>query len=103
MSVDYGKPYINEDLLKMVSKARTTEVLHDDSFKVWEKDDEEFTVNEKRFLSELGRQIELYGRDEFAVLVYVAIQNWPEMVFQLMMEEYLSKTVNKENKKDENN
>ena len=95
----YGKAYINEDLLEVVLKTRAeSEVLHDGSFKVWEKDPEELSVNEKRYLSELGRQIEMYSKDEFAVLVYVAVQNYPEMVFQIMMEEYLN-VVNKESKK----
>ena len=87
----YGKAYINQELLDMVLKARQeSEVLHDDSFKIWER---ELSVGEKRYLSELGRSIEQFSKDEFAVVVYVAIQNYPEMVFQLMMEEYL---VNKE-------
>ena len=101
----YGKPYINEDLLNIVIKSRhyeDSEVLHDDSFKVWEKPQDELSVNEKRYLSELGRDIEKYTKDEFAVLVYVAIMNYPEMVFQLMMEEYLS-VVNKASKRRDEN
>ena len=94
----YGKAYINEDLIDAVLKARESEVLQDDSFKVWERD---LTPAEQRYWSELGRSIEQFSKDEFAVVTYVAIQNYPEMVFQLLMEEYL---VNKErkNKKDEN-
>ena len=89
----YGKAYINEDLIDAVLKARQeNEALHDDSFKVWERD---LTPAEKRYWSELGRSIEQFSKDEFAVVTYVAIQNYPEMVFQMMMEEYL---VNKEAK-----
>lgn len=94
----YGKPYINQDLLDKVLFARNNDLLQDDSFKVWEK--EELSAGEKRWLSELGRQIENLTKDEFAVIIYVAIQNYPEMVFQLMMEEYIN---NKENKNDSNN
>ena len=89
----YGKAYINEDLLDMVIKARHSEdneVLHDDSFKdLLDADWDELDVNEKRYLSEFGRQIERYSKDEMAVIVYEAITLYPEMVFQLMMEEYI--------------
>ena len=96
----YGKAYINEDLLDMVLKARKgNEVLKDDSFKVWEREDE-LTPAEKRYWSELGRSIEQFSKDEFAVVVYVAIQNYPEMVFQLLMEEYLVNKERKEKKYD---
>lgn len=88
----YGKPYINEDLLEKVMKARTTDRLHDDSFKVWEHQDT-FSAADKRWFSELGRSIERLSKEEAAIVVYTAIQNWPEMVFQLLLEEYL---INKE-------
>ena len=94
----YGKPYINQELLDKVLSTRNNDLLHDDSFKVWEKED--LSPGDKRWLSELGRQIENLTKDEFAVIVYVAIQNYPEMVFQLMMEEYLN---NKEAKEDGKN
>ena len=85
----YGKPYINEDLIDKVLKARQEdELLQDDSFKVWEN--EEVTTGEKRYWSELGRSIEKFSKEEFAVVPYVALQNYPEMVFQIMMEEFLS-------------
>lgn len=93
----YGKPYINQDLLDKVMSTRDNTLLHDDSFKVWEKED--LSPGDKRWLSELGRQIENLTKDEFAVITYVAIQNYPEMVFQLMMEEYLN---NKEKRNDSN-
>ena len=97
----YGKPYINEDLISKVLKARNSELLHDDSFKIWEHQDD-FSDADKRWFSELGRSIENLSKDEFAVITCVAVENYPEMVFQIMMEEYLS-VVNKENKKDDDN
>ncbi len=88
----YGKPYINEELIDQVLKARReSELLQDDTFKVWEND--ELTQEDKRYWSELGRSIEKFTKEEFAVVTYVAIQNYPEMVFQMLMEEYL---INKE-------
>ena len=88
----YGKPYINEELIDAVLKARQeNEILQDDTFKVWENED--LTAAERRYWSELGRSIEKFSKEEFAVVTYVAIQNYPEMVFQMLMEEYL---INKE-------
>ena len=89
----YGKPYITEEVLDAVVKARDDDILHDDSFKIWER---ELSINEQRYLSEFGRQVEKFTKDEFAVVIYVALLNYPEMVFQMMMEEYLN---NKERKK----
>ena len=97
----YGKPYINQELLDKVLSARNNDLLHDNSFKMWEK--EELSAGEKRWLSELGRQIENLTKDEFAVIIYVAVQNYPEMVFQLMMEEYLNNKETNENGKNKGN
>ena len=88
----YGKPYINEEMIYAVLKARQeSEILQDDTFKVWENED--LTAAERRYWSELGRSIEQFSKEEFAVVTYVAIQNYPEMVFQMLMEEYI---INKE-------
>ena len=95
----YGKPYINQELAEKVMKAREQELLHEDSWKVWEKDG--LSVSEKKYWSELGRSIEKFTQEEFAVVTLVAVKNFPEMVFQILMEEYLS-VVNKEDKKNEN-
>ena len=101
MSVNYGEPYINQDLCKRVLAAKEQERLHEDSFKVWEKED--LSVNEKRYWSELCRSLQNFTIEEFAVAVYVAIQNYPEMVFQLMMEEYLINKEGNENGKNKRN
>lgn len=81
-----GKPYINQELLDKVLKAKEGELLHDDSFKIWERG---LNINEKRYLSDLGRKVENFSKEEIAVVVLIAVQNFPEMVFQILMEEYL--------------
>ena len=94
----YGEPYINEDLLEQVLQARNSELLHDDSWKFWEK---ELSVSEQRYLSELCREFKKFTQEELAVATIVAVENFPEMVFQIIMEKYLS-IINKE-KKDGSN
>ena len=84
----YGKPYINQELIDKVLQARQSDKLHEDEWKVWEKEGE-LSEKDKRYWSELGRSIENFTQEEFAVVTYVALQNYPEMVFQIMMEEYL--------------
>ena len=91
----YGKPYINQDLIDAVAVTMDNSKLNDDSFKVWERADE-FSIKEKRYWSELGRSIEQFTKEEFAVVTYTAILNYPEMVFQLLLEEYLNNLNNKE-------
>ena len=82
----YGEPYINQDLLEKVLKARKNELLQEDSWKIWEKD---LNINEQRYLSDLCRKLENFSQEELAVATIVAVKNFPEMVFQIIMEEYL--------------
>ena len=94
-----NEPYINQSLLDRVMKAREDEYLHDDSWKVWERD---LDVQEARHLSELCRQMESFTQEDLAVATIVAVKNFPEMVFQIMMEEYLS-VVNKDKERTHKN
>lgn len=91
--------YINHVLLDRVLQIKESESLHDESFKVWEK---ELSPLQEVKLSQLGRMMESLSKEEIAVVALIAVQNYPEMVFQILMEEYL---INKErkNKKHENN
>lgn len=91
----YGKPYINEELLEQVLKAKENTRLHEDSWKIWEKD---LDIKEQRYLSQLCRSFENFTQEELAVATIVAVENFPEMVFQIMMEKYLSVVNNKEKK-----
>ncbi len=85
--------YINHVLLERVLQIKESESLHDDSFKVWDK---ELSPLQEVKLSQLGRMMESLSKEEIAVVVLIAVQNYPEMVFQILMEEYL---INKERKK----
>ena len=90
--------YINHVLLDRVLQIKESESLHDESFKVWER---ELSPLQEVKLSQLGRMMESLSKEEIAVVALIAVQNYPEMVFQILMEEYL---INKErkNKKHEN-
>ena len=83
----YGEPYINGDLLEEIINAKNNTRLHEDSWKIWEK---ELDVNEQRYLSQFYRSLENFTQEELAIATIVAIKNFPEMVFQIVMEEYLS-------------
>ena len=83
----YGEPYINEDLLEKVLKAKESKLLHEDDWKIWEK---KLDINEQRYLSQFCRDLENFSQEELAVATIVAVKNFPEMVFQIVMEEYLS-------------
>lgn len=88
---------INHVLLERVLRIKESNALHDDSFKIWEN---ELSNVEKIKLTRLAEMAESLSKEEIAVLVIIAAENYPEMVFQIMMEELL---VNKERngKKDE--
>ena len=87
-----NEPIINHVLLERVLQIKESELLHDDSFKVWEDDIDDV---QKIKLTRLGKMAESMSKEEMAVLVLIAVQNYPEMVFQIMMEEYL---INREGK-----
>lgn len=87
--------YINHILLERVLQIKESELLHDDSFKVWNK---ELSPLQEVKLSQLGRMMESLSKEEIAVVVLIAVQNYPEMVFQILMEEYL---INKERKNED--
>lgn len=92
----YGKNevLINQVLLDRVLQIKHNSFLHED-YNEWKEE-----LIEKIKLTRLGEMVESFNKDEIAVMVLIAIENYPEMVFQIMMEEYLT---NKENKNDSNN
>jgi len=92
----YGKPYIDQDFLDQVEKAINGERLHEESWKIW---DRKLDPDTQRHLCELCRQFENFSQEDLAVATIIAVKNFPEMVFQIMMEEYLS-VINKEKRKN---
>ena len=93
--VMYGKSdlLINHILLNRVLEIKHNNSLHNEEFDV------EDLIEEIK-LTRMGKMAESLSEKEMAVLILIAVQNYPEMVFQIMMEEYL---LNKERneKKDE--
>ena len=83
----YGEPYINGDLLEKVVTVKNNTRLHEDDWKIWEK---ELDVNEQRYLSQFCRDLENFSQEELAIATIVALKNFPEMVFQIVMEEYIA-------------
>ena len=84
--------YINHVLLDRVLQIREKESIElcDESYKIWDK---ELSPLQEVKLSQFGKMMETLSKEEIAVAVLIAVQNYPEMVFQILMEEYL---VNKE-------
>ena len=94
----YGRPYIDQDFLDKVENAvdNNNERLHQEKWKIWDR--EKLDPDTQRHLCDLCREFENFSQEDLAVATIVAVKNFPEMVFQIMMEEYLS-VINKENKK----
>lgn len=90
----YGKSdvLINHVLLDRILEIKHNNYLHDEEFCI-----EELVEDIK--LTRLGEMVESLSKKEIAAIVLVAIENYPEMVFQIMMEEYL---VNKERNEKKN-
>ena len=97
----YGKPYIDQNFLDKVENAidENNERLHEETWKIWDR--EKLDPDMQRYLCELGRKFENFSQVDLAVATIVAVKNFPEMVFQIVMEEYLS-AINKEKKKNGN-
>lgn len=82
---------INQSLLDRVLQIKHNSFSHSESYDTWKAD-----LIEKIKLTRLGEMVESLDEDEIAVIIIMAIQNHPELVFRIMMEEYL---VNKEKEK----
>ena len=79
----YGKPYIDNELIDRVDYINENGLLHDDSWKTWEK---HLGNEEARELSDWCRTLEKSSKSELAVATIVAMENYPEMVMQVAME-----------------
>lgn len=92
----YGKSevLINQILLDRVIDIKQNKFMDADSYEEWKEE-----LIEKIKLTRLGKMAESLNEDELAVLVLIAIDNDPELVFQIMLGEYL---LNKERKKSKN-
>lgn len=91
----YGKceVLINKILLDRVLDIKHSNAFQDES--LWEED-----LIEQIKLTRLGEMVESLNKDELAALVLVALERYPELVYQILFEEYKK---NKENKNDSNN
>ena len=89
----YGRSevLINQVLLDRVLDIKHNSFIHNDSYDVWKED-----LIEKIKLTRLGKMAESLSEDEAAVLVLIALENYPELVYTIMLEEFL---INKERKK----
>lgn len=73
---------INHVLLERILEIKHSNYLHDESLC-----NEELIEQIK--LTRLGEMAESLSKEEMATLVLIAVQNDPEMVFQILMQEYL--------------
>ena len=85
---------INKVLLDRVLRIKQNAFLHNGSFGAIEDE-----LIEDIKLTRLGKMVESLTEDEMAVLVLVAVHRYPEMVFQVLSEEYLS-VINKDSKEE---
>ena len=82
--VMYGKSetLINHVLLDRVLKIKHENFLHDET--LWQE-----KLIEEIKLTRLGEMAESLSEKEMAVMILIAVQNYPELVFQILAEEYL--------------
>ena len=88
----------NEVLINKVLLDRVLDIKHSNAFQdesLWEED-----LIEQIKLTRLGEMAESLNQEEMAVLVLIALERYPEMVYQILFEEYKK---NKESKNDSNN
>lgn len=80
----YGKSnvLINHVLLNRILKIKHENFLNDEH--LWQRD-----LIEEIELTRLGEMAESLSEKEMAIMILIAIQNYPELVFQILAEEYL--------------
>lgn len=82
--VDHGEPFINDGFCDRVDWILEDTILHDDTYKYYEKYDK--TQEERAHLSELERLLRGFEKSDFAVAVMTALENYPYMVLQCVAE-----------------
>lgn len=83
MSKTNDEAFIDEGLNSRIEWIVDDVLLHDETFKVWERDINE---QERRHLSELGRVCQNFTKSDFAAVVITAMENYPLMVMQIAAE-----------------
>ena len=76
-----GEPFVNQKMLDRSEWVMKDTILHDDTFKIHEKNEQE-----ARHLSELYRVTENMTKKELAVVAGVACEKYPFMVMQIVAE-----------------
>ena len=91
----YGKSniLIDQDLLDRIIEIKQNE-LNGDSYDEYKRD-----LIEDIKLTRLSKMVESLDEEEMTVLVLIALQKYPKLVYTILLEEYL---LNKERKKDKN-
>ena len=84
----YGKSYIDNELMDRVDFIREDTILHDDTWKTWEK---RLGDQEARELSDWCRTLQGLSQSELAVATIVAMENYPFMVLQIVAEYIINK------------
>ena len=84
----YGEAYINDEMLDRVDFINEDSILHDDTWKTWEK---RLGDQEARELSDWCRTLQGSSKSELAVATIVAMENYPFMVLQIVAEYIVNK------------
>lgn len=72
-----NEPYVNQELLARVQKARLELPEYN---KPWD-------VLEDRHLSQLAKQCEAFTETEFAAVIITALRNYPQLVMKIILDE----------------
>lgn len=91
------EPHVNYELIERIRRIREDELLHDDSYKF--EDDNE--VAENRDLSELYNRAVNFNTKELAVVIGVALEKQPLIVFQVIADYVIE--ILKQGKRGRNN
>lgn len=88
----YGESYINDEMLDRIDFINEDSILHDDTWKTWEK---RLGDQEARELSDWCRILQGSSKSELAMATMVAMENYPFMVLQIVAEYIINKEINK--------
>ena len=92
--------YINDNLIDRVDWINKDTILHDDTWKSWEK---HLGDEEALHLTEWCRILENCTKSELAVSTIVAMENYPFMVLQIVAEYLVNEERKNENGKNGKN
>lgn len=73
---------VNHELIDRIRNCIDHPIVDDDTYEIWRDPD----AQERLHLTKLGEQCQAYTKSDFAAVVIVALENYPEVVLKAILD-----------------